>query len=656
MQRDAPFPIRSNKKLTVSFMGKTYEAFPAANHPAKNSDDKWLITLDPAPEGGPFEMEITSDEGAELIRDIYLGDVWLCSGQSNMEMPMQRLRDLYGGEWEDLKHKEQFLTPDSRLPIIRQFKAAHEFDFKAPREELTSGNWVSVSSETLDEFSATAWFFAKELYKKYDIPIGLVNTAWGGTPVESWMSEEALADFPKKIAQGKQYADDVLCGEITTNTGDAIAEWEKNLTCNDEGIKNNWHNEQTDISNWQEITLPRDFCEAGLSKFCGVIWLAMEFDVKPDFASSYAKVLLGTIVDSDSVFINGIKIGSTDYRYPPRVYPCDNLIKKGKNRIVIRVTCFNGEGGITKDKPFRIAARETSPKAKKEPIELTGVWKYKIGAVAPMRPLEFFFQRQPVGNYNAMIAPLLKFPMKGVIWYQGESNEANPYEYAKLFMSMILDWRKTYNKEQLKVNNEKSAVNLMCLPFLFVQLPIFRFMTDNSEDSRWAVLREAQASALSLPVTGMAAALEFGEWNDLHPLDKKNVGCRLFLAAEKILFGADNTSPGPVVREQRTEDNRQKVFIYFDNCGSGLVIKDLNTNSFGISRKDGENCAFVTVIGSNGQNRLPVKIEGTDSVSIDASSVPNPKKILYAWADNPRDRQLFNTEGLPMLPFRIEIK
>ena len=614
IQRDAPFPIWSVKKLTAVFLGKTYEG--------QNIDSKWLITLDPVQAGGPYEMEIIIDETVVKINDIYSGDVWLCSGQSNMEMPMERLRDLYSEEWNAL-------TPDSQLPIIRQFKAPQEYDFSAPRENLTGGEWVSVSAETLDEFSGTAWFFAKELYKKYGIPIALLNAAWGGTPVEAWMSEDALCCFPEKIAEGKQYADASLREGIEADTNKAINEWEAYLAREDAGLAENWKNTQTDISEWKEITLPCDFSEAGITHFCGVIWLARDFDVTTNPVN--LKVLLGTIVDADTVYINGIEIGNTGYRYPPRNYNSDNLLKQGKNRIAVRVICTNGQGGVTKDKPLRIITESES-------VELSGEWKYKIGAVCKERPPEFFFQRKPLGNYNAMIAPLLKFPLKGVIWYQGESNEETPHEYAQLFKSMIIDWRKIYSREQRTVNNTEDE---RILPFLFVQLPVFLPLSENREEARWAILREAQVSALSLPDTGMAAALETGEWNDIHPLNKKDVGFRLFLAAEKTLFGVKNTSPGPLIREQRKDNKEQKIFLYFDNCGDGLT--------------SGDEKAYVTVIGSGKRTRLPVKIEGNDSISIDISSVKDPRKILYAWAGNPRDRQLFNKDGLPVIPFKIEI-
>ena len=346
--------------------------------------------------------------------------------------------------------------------------------------------------------------------------------------------------------------------------------------------------------------------------------VAKDFDVSSDFAAQNAKVWLGTIIDSDKVYVNGTEIGNTGYRYPPRKYVPQGLIKQGKNRIVIRVVCNCGDGGITADKPFRVFTDNES-------AELTGAWKYKIGAKTQARPEEYFFQRYPMGNYNAIIAPVLKYPLKGVIWYQGESNESNPHEYEKLFKSMIRDWRK---------NNRDD------LPFLFVQLPIFNPESDNNEQSRWALLREAQTSALSLPNTGMAAALEFGEWNDIHPINKKDVAYRLFLAAEKTVFGVNNTSPGPMVKKYIINDGEQRIYIYFDNCAKNLKT-DAQT--------------FVTVISNDGAVNLPVKIEGNDCVTIDVSSVKNPQKILYAWADNPRGRNLFNSEGLPVIPFKITI-
>jgi len=616
LQRDSLFPIWSLRKITVIFLGKTYEA--------KSTDGKWLVTLDPVSAGGPFEMQIKSNDESVTIKDIYSGDIWLCSGQSNMETPMERLRDNFSEEWEIKEY-----------PVIRHFKVPSQWDFSSPREDISGGSWLKPSKETLASFTATPWFFAKYMYEKYQIPIALINTAWGGTPLESWMSREALADFPQKIAIGAQYADTAKCKEITGRSASAISEWEKNIAHEDIGIPKDWKNQVTDISSWDDITLPGDFSDAGLVKFCGALWLAKDFEVGEDFAAQEVKVWLGTITDSDTVYINGVEIGNTGYRYPPRKYACKGLVKKGKNRIVIRVICNNGDGGITINKPFRIFTDDES-------VELGGEWKYKIGIKAQMRPEEFFFHSLPMGNFNAMIYPFLKYPVKGVIWYQGESNDFNPNEYNKLFPLMINDWRR-------KNNNEK-------LPFIFVQLPIFKEPSDNNETHGWAIIREAQANAMSLPNTGMACALELGEWNDLHPLNKKDVGYRLFLAADKTLFAADNTSPGPTV--SRFEHQQGKINIFFNNCGTGLKIVNTPsslTDSCPLCEKN-PNTAFVSVIGEDVQVRLPAKIESANSISIDISGIKNPKRILYAWANNPRDRQLFNSDGLPALPFKIELK
>ena len=604
IQRSTVFPVWSRKKIRVIFLGKTYEA--------QQADGKWLVNLEPVKTGGPYSMEIVSEQGIQKINDIYAGDVWLCAGQSNMELNMERLKDNYPEEWEN------------DLPLIRQIKIHQTWDFTAPCENFTGGKWLAARSENLHEFSGTAFFFAKKMHEYYSkqsqtVPIGLVSTAWGGTPVEAWMSREALVDFPEKLAVAEQYSDPKLCKKITEKNLVEIQEWENNLWDEDSGLKQNWQDVQTNISAWDSINLPGNFSNSCLEGFCGVIWLARDFELSGEYTAHDMKVWLGTITDADTVFVNGNKVGSTGYRYPPRKYtvPAAQL-KQGKNRIVIRVICNNGEGGITIEKPFRMFSKSCS-------LELAGSWKYKIGAHAPLRPTEFFFQRQPTGPYNAMIAPVLKFPLKGVIWYQGESNELNPCEYKSLFSLMIQDWRK-------KNQNDR-------LPFLFVQLPIFGNPSDNNEDSSWALLREAQAAALSLPVTGMAAALELGEWNDLHPLNKKDIGLRLFLAAEKILFNKENTSPGPMMRS--FEQRQNKLFLFFDNCGRGL--------------KADKGQAFASIIHDNGSTRIRAEIETPDSISIDISSIKNPKKVLYAWASNPKDRQLFNSDGLPVIPFRIEI-
>jgi sialate O-acetylesterase len=638
LQEGAAVPVRGEAapgaEVTVSFLGKTY-------HATADSGGAWRLLLDSSPCGGPYAMEITAGNEKIALDDIYVGDVWLCSGQSNMEMPMQRVKDNFPEEWEP--------------PInasIRQFKVPQEWEFSGPRKELSGGCWKAASAQTLDEFFATAWFFARALYEKRPRPVGLISAAWGGTPIEAWMSREALAaeaaaalaasDFPPKA-------------EIARDTGAVIREWETNLAHEDLGLPQNWQNPAADIAAWGDITLPGDFAAAGLVNFCGVLWLAKDFDAPASFAANDAKIWLGTITDADTVYVNGVEVGSTTYRYPPRKYRAGaGLLKKGKNRIVIRVTCNNGEGGVTCDKPFRVFTHNES-------AELAGTWKYKIGAATDSRPEEFFLQRRSMGLFNAMIAPVLDYPCKGVIWYQGESNDPHPREYAALFTALINDWR-----------HKKQSPEL---PFLFVQLPIFGEPEDNNEASSWAIIREAQRSALSLPATGMAAGLELGEWNDLHPLNKKGIGRRLALAAEKVVYGQPNTSPGPMVRGVERQGNR--LLITFDNCGRGLVIRNsshggtestearrnikfyllrvLRASNRRLHRASVRVSSYVSVVAGGESFRLPADIDGPDCLSIDISTVKNPEKVLYAWANNPRDRQLCNADGLPVIPFQIKL-
>jgi sialate O-acetylesterase len=313
-------------------------------------------------------------------------------------------------------------------------------------------------------------------------------------------------------------------------------------------------------------------------------------------------------------------VGNITYRYPPRKYNLPaGLLNEGKNHICIRVICCRGGGQITPGKPFRIFND-------RESVELAGTWKYKTGLRISPCPESYFIHREPTGLYNAMIAPIIQFPVKGILWYQGESNGdtgEDAKNYAAFFSALIRDWR------------EKSGRGN--IPFLFVQLPLFGKPEENTEKSLWALIREAQAAALSLPATGMAAALDLGEWNDLHPWKKKAVGDRLALAAMAAVYGAKNSSPGPLVRSVRRE--AENLVIEFDKTGAGLKAKVQ---------------IYVTVLSGGASFRLPAYIEGKDCIVVNVSGIPTPEVVLYAWADNPADRRLCNSDDLPAAPFRVK--
>ena len=330
---------------------------------------------------------------------------------------------------------------------------------------------------------------------------------------------------------------------------------------------------------------------------------------------------LGRIIDADSVFVNGVFVGTTSYQYPPRRYTIPPaVLKSGKNTIVVRVISNRGKGGFAEDKPYEIVVG-------KEKIDLKGEWQYKLGA--KMEPLrgQTFIRWKPVGLYNAMIAPLLNFRIKGVIWYQGESNAGRPIEYRSLFPALIRDWR----------NNWKIGD----FPFLFVQLPNFMEAKPQPSESNWALLRESQLMAASLPNTAMAVAIDIGEWNDIHPLNKYDVGKRLALAAQKVAYGDDEVVySGPLYKSMRLDGN--KIILTFTHVGGGLVAR--NDEALGGFAICGADSQFVWA---------QAKIEG-DKVIVWSEAVANPIAVRYAWADNPESANLYNAEGLPTSPFRTD--
>jgi sialate O-acetylesterase len=367
------------------------------------------------------------------------------------------------------------------------------------------------------------------------------------------------------------------------------------------------------------MELPGYWGDEGLGRTNGVVWFRKEFNVPASLAGKPAKLLMGRIVDADYDYINGVLVGSVSYQYPPRSYDvAPGLLKAGKNIIVVRVINVAGRGGFIKDKPYELRIGN-------DVISLAGTWKYKVGIAArPMRP-SITIQYQPLGLFNGMIAPLLPYTIKGVIWYQGESNAGRPSGYGEMFSAMITDWRGKWDEGNF--------------PYIYAQLPNYGEAVDQPSESGMAEVREAQLKTLALPNTGMAVTIDVGEWNDIHPLDKSDVGMRLALAAESVAYGDTTVVPsGPIYRSMRIEGS--KVIISFTDVGSGLMAKGGGPlKRFEICGSDGK---FVWA---------KARIVG-DNVEVWSDNVPVPAAVRYAWADNPAGANLCNREGLPASPFR----
>jgi sialate O-acetylesterase len=609
LQRDMKINIWGwasvNERVSVKFDGKTYRS-------GGGRDGKWMLQIPAMKAGGPYTMEI-SGKNKIVLHDILIGDVWLCSGQSNMvhQMKLHSVRypdDIAGAQY----------------PEIRQFRVPNITDLQGPQDDLPAGSWKSANPEDVLEFSAVAYFFARDLYEKYHIPIGIVNASVGGAPIEAWTSEEGFRDFPSILKTVEKNKDTAYINGFSrrrpANIPDRPGPMDKGLAG-----PTPWYSPAYMAKGWRPIGIPGYWADQGLKNLNGVVWYRREIEVPASMIGRPAKVFLGRIVNADALYINGEVVGNTTYEYPQRRYAIPaGLLKPGKNLFVVRVTNTSGKGGFVPDKPYCLIAGSDT-------VDLKGYWEYKVGGVfvprrAPGGGFGFSAQNAPAALYNGMIAPLIHYAIKGFVWYQGEANSNNAAEYARLQPAMIIDWRTKWKEGDI--------------PFLYVQLPGFGDYNYLPAESGWAELREAQLQSLSVANTGMAVAIDLGEWNDLHPDRKKPVGDRLALAARKIAYGDDAVYSGPIYQSAKFSDGR--VTISFAHTVGGLVTMD------------GEEPQEFAIAGADKKFVWAnAKIEG-DKVVIWSDEIKDPKYVRYAWADDPVNPNLYNKEGLPASPFEAE--
>lgn len=597
LQRDTKVRIwgwaSSNEKVNVRFNGRRYST-------TTGKDGKWMLSLPPTKAGGPYTMTINNI----TINNILFGDVWLCSGQSNMVHQMELHSVTYAND-----------IAEANYPQIRHFWIKTMNDMKAPHDDLPDGHWSAANPETVRQFSAVAYFFAKKIYDKYHIPIGLINASVGGTPIEAWTSEEGLKEFPAMQATIQK----------NKNHVERRPPPPPPPVVKDKGIIGKWYDTSFVPKNWRTIAIPGYWEDQGIKDLNGVVWYRREVDIPAAMAGKAARVFLGRIVDADMLYINGRQIGHTTYMYPQRRYAIPpGVLKAGRNIFVVRVTNHYGKGGFVPDKPYCLFAGNDT-------VDLKGYWQYKVGEVFEPRNRSGNFginaQNQPTALYNAMIAPLINYTIRGFLWYQGETNTGRPEEYAQLQPAQIKDWRAKWQQGEL--------------PFIFVQLPNFMDVNYLPSESQWAVLRESQLKSLRVPNTAMAVAIDLGEWNDIHPDNKKSVGERLALAALNKVYGEkDLEYSGPLFDTAVIEGNT--IMISFTHTGSGLIsINDEPLSEFAIAGADKKF------------KWAKARIEG-DKVIVWSDEVTEPRYVRYAWADNPDSPNLYNKEGLPASPFRTD--
>lgn len=607
LQRDTKLKIwgwaATNEKLSLKFNGKIYKTKASA-------DGNWSVMLPPVKSGGPYTLTITASNSI-TIKDILFGDVFFCSGQSNMVHQLNIHDITYAA---DIK--------SANYPEIRQFLVPVSNNLGAPKNDLPDGSWKAAIGEQVRPFSAVAYFFAKKIYDKYRVPIGLINASVGGTPIEAWTSEDGLKEFPALQTTIQKNKDTAYVNDLNRKAANA----NRPVASKDKGTMESpkWFETNYIPKEWRPINIPGYWEDQGIKDLNGVVWYRKEIDIPASMIGKPAKVFLGRIVDADALYINGKQVGTTTYMYPQRRYAIGaDVLKAGKNIFVVKVTNNSGKGGFVPDKPYCIFTGNDT-------IDLKGTWQYKVGEVFLPRTdavvVGINAQNQPTALYNAMVAPVINYSIKGILWYQGESNGSRGAEYAKLQPAQIADWRNKWQQADI--------------PFLYVQLPNFMDANYLPSESQWAELREAQLKSLSVPATAMVVAIDLGEWNDIHPDNKKDVGERLALAAQKIVYGENIVYSGPIYRSSTIEGN--KIIISFDHIGSGLISND------------GEELGEFAIAGADKKFVwAKAKIEG-DKIIVWSEIISNPMYIRYAWADNPVNPNLYNKEGLPASPFRTD--
>lgn len=606
LQRDAKVKLwgwaSPNESVTLTFQNKKFKA------KADNSG-KWLILLPPQKAGGPYQMAFKG-RNEIIIKNILFGDVWICSGQSNMVIPMERVKEKYPDEIENANY-----------PEIRNFFIPTLTNLEKPVADLPSGNWILANPKDVLRFSAIAYFFAKKIYEKYHVPIGIINSSVGGTPIQAWISEQGFKEFPQikeiiKQNKSASYIDSLMKSKPLPAQK---VDQDKGLTENPE-----WYDTSYIPKRWHNINIPGYWEDQGVKNLDGVVWYRKEVDIPTSMTGVVVKLFMGRIVDADFIYVNGQLVGNITYQYPPRRYEIPaGVLKPGKNTIVIRVINTSGKGGFVPDKPYYMTANG-------QEIDLKGTWQYKVGEVYEPSALTgtgFSAQNQPTALYNAMIAPLTNQTNKGFLWYQGESDTDHPEAYRKLLPALISDWRSQWGQGET--------------PFIYVQLANFMDVNYLPVESNWAELRDAQLHALSVPNTAMAVAMDLGEWNDIHPLNKKDVGERLALCAQNLAYGdKDVVYMGPIYQSFQIDGN--KITVTFNHTGSGLLSID------------GEPLSRFEIAGADHKFVwAKAMIEG-NNVKVWSEKITDPKFVRYAWSDNPDGANLYNKEGLPASPFTTE--
>ena len=608
LQRQKPIPVwgwaKPGEKVKATIASQTLET-------KADAEGKWIVRFSPLEAGGPYSLNVIAKSGKASVSDVLIGEVWLCSGQSNMEFTVAQANNFS----EEKKNAD--------FPQIRHFRVEHEVTL-VPEKDLKTGEWKVASSETVGGFSAVGFFFAREIYQKLNVPIGLLHSSWGGSQIEGWISKEGmmtndeLKGYAQNLPKTWEEADVIMDAKLrkqlfkSTSFIPSVEDEKKYISGN------------ADVSSWQSAADPVGQWDwKGLMGFRGAGFMEKDVEVSAEMAAKETTLFLAENDSQTDIYVNGKLVSSEMVKGNKKITIPANTWKTGTNQLVVKTGNMIGSpwfGPGLMGKSADLYLTDNSQK-----ISLASNWKL-MPSFAEKHVYAHLMNNVGTTIYNAMIVPLIPFAIRGTLWYQGETNAGRAFQYRQSFPLMINDWRRLWNDP---------------FSFYWVQLSTYGAENDSNKGSNWAELREAQDMTLSLPKTGMAVTTDVGNPKDIHPTNKQDVAHRLAVNALKFDYGQDIVYSSPLYDNVKFEGS--KAIISFKHAEGGLVVKDKYGYLKGFEIAGDDKVfyfAHAEVVGNQ--------------VVVSHPSVQKPASVRYAWSDSPVDANLFNKEGFPVSGFRTD--
>ena len=579
------------EKVIIRWQKRQYAA-------VADADGRWRIDLPKMKAGGPYTMMV----GDMVLTDVLVGDVWLCSGQSNVDVTIERVYPQYPDEIDAFSNSK-----------VRLFRVPNTTNTHGVSDDILPTSWKTVNKQNAWSFSALGTFLGLRMQRETGVPQGIIVNSWGGTPIEAWVSADSLRhDYPLLLQKTRLYQDDEMVRAQQKANQRANERWSQLLDEADPGIGQQWTSEQYQDDGWTVVNQYGDIAGQRQGNYIGSLWLRQHIHIDKEHVGKPARFLLGTLFDQDYTFVNGREVGRTYYQYPPRRYQIPaGLLHEGDNVITVRFVNKYGIPHFIKEKPYMLIFSEG------DTLRLSEQWKVRRGALMPSCPGgDVSLQNMPATLYNAVLYPLAPYALSGVVWYQGESNTGNPAPYADLLRKMMGNWRSLWKEPTL--------------PFCVVQLANFMAPSLQPQNSNWARLREAQRTvAENDPHAELACIIDLGETVDIHPLRKKEVAERVAQCMDRLVYQKKvNLSP----RLISAVADGQEITLTFDQSLRSVDVQEIE-----VAGADGR---FVNAEATAQGSVVTVK-----------SPVSSPSRVRYGWKDNPLRANLFSQDGLPVSPF-----